>query len=158
MIKESKQYSVLPKIFGVKLKCILYNDTVCEPCDNGYYSRKGSKYCKKCKSCPRDYHVIKNCTATRNTKCKQCKEGRYYSKYKMKCMKCHGCKPGHYVKANCSKTLNTRCRRCPHGTFSDSYGMNMNCKPCKVCQYLEDIIKPCSSKNDNVCGNCKQGE
>lgn len=158
MIKESKQYSVLPKIFGVKLKCILYNDTVCEPCDNGYYSRKGSKYCKKCKSCPRDYHVIKNCTATRNTKCKQCKEGRYYSKYKMKCMKCHGCKPGHYVKAKCSKTLNTQCRRCPHGTFSDSYEMNMNCKPCKVCQYFEDIIKPCSSKNDNVCGNCKQGE
>ncbi|XP_063414506.1 tumor necrosis factor receptor superfamily member 3-like isoform X2 [Mytilus trossulus] len=157
MTKDSKQYSVLPKIFGVKFKCILYNDTVCAPCGNGYYSRKGSKYCKKCRSCPHDYHVVKTCTATRNTKCKQCKEGRYYSEYKMKCMKCHGCRPGYYVKAKCSKTLNTQCRRCPYGTFTDSYGMNMKCKPCKACQYLEDIIKPCSRKNDNICGNCKQG-
>jgi hypothetical protein len=62
------------------------------------------------------------------------------------------------MKKQCSTTSNTLCKRCPRGTYTDKYGMNTACKPCRACKYNEDILRPCTRRNDNICGDCTKGK
>ncbi|XP_076987153.1 tumor necrosis factor receptor superfamily member 4 [Tamandua tetradactyla] len=117
--------------FGMESRCNRYRDTVCRPCEQGFYNeRVNYESCKSCTRCnarsgsePRQ-----NCTPIRDTVCR-CRAGTQPQGGFRTGVDCVPCPPGHF-----------------------SGGNNQACRPWTDCASVgRRTLQPGSSSLDVVC-------
>jgi len=74
------------------------------------------------------------------------------------CEPCTVCDPGDGVKVDCLEKSDTVCRKCGKGEYSEREWDKRVCVKCTNCAAFSRItLKPCSSLNNTVCGDCVEG-
>ncbi|XP_061868725.1 tumor necrosis factor receptor superfamily member 4 isoform X2 [Colius striatus] len=117
----------------MKDRCTAKTDTVCVPCQDGYFSSEHNhRFCKSCTFCnTRDGSVeVKKCEKTSDRICQ--------------------CIPGYMPDVN--YPLGSMCLKCPEGFYST--GGNEKCQPWTNCSMLgKSILQPGTTTKDVVCSN-----
>ncbi|XP_005368761.1 tumor necrosis factor receptor superfamily member 4 [Microtus ochrogaster] len=118
---------------GMVSRCDANRDTVCHPCEPGFYNEAVNyESCKQCTQCNQrsGSELKQNCTPTQDTVCQ--------------------CKPGTQPRQDSSHKLGVDCVPCPPGHFSP--GNNQACKPWTNCTLSgKQTQHPASPSLDAVC-------
>ncbi|XP_032749088.1 tumor necrosis factor receptor superfamily member 4 [Rattus rattus] len=118
---------------GMVRRCDHTRDTVCHPCEPGFYNEAVNyDTCKQCTQCNHrsGSELKQNCTPTEDTVCQ--------------------CRPGTQPRQESSHKLGVDCVPCPPGHFSP--GSNQACKPWTNCTLSgKQIRHPASNSLDTVC-------
>ncbi|XP_048205998.1 tumor necrosis factor receptor superfamily member 4 isoform X1 [Perognathus longimembris pacificus] len=117
---------------GMVSRCDVTRDTVCRPCEPGFYNDVANyEPCKQCTKCNHGSgsELKQNCTPTQDTVCH--------------------CKPGTQPLKDGYK-YGVDCVPCPPGHFSP--GNNQDCKPWTNCTSAgKRTLRPASTSSDSVC-------
>uniref|UniRef100_A0A8C0WGJ8 Tumor necrosis factor receptor superfamily member 4 n=1 Tax=Castor canadensis TaxID=51338 RepID=A0A8C0WGJ8_CASCN len=117
---------------GMVSRCDFARDTVCHPCEPGFYNDAVNyEPCKQCTRCNQGSgsELKQNCTPTQDTVCH--------------------CKPGTQPRGDGYKR-GVDCVPCPPGHFSP--GNNQVCKPWTNCTSAgKQTARPASTSSDSVC-------
>ncbi|XP_021512302.1 tumor necrosis factor receptor superfamily member 4 isoform X2 [Meriones unguiculatus] len=118
---------------GMVSRCDHTRDTVCHPCEPGFYNEAVNyDSCKRCTQCNQrsGSELKQNCTPTQDTVCQ--------------------CKPGTQPRQDSSHKPGVDCVPCPSGHFSP--GNNQACKPWTNCTLFgKQTRHPASTSLDTVC-------
>ncbi|CAO2590330.1 Tumor necrosis factor receptor superfamily member 4 [Lemmus lemmus] len=118
---------------GMVSRCDDNRDTVCHPCEPGFYNEAVNyESCKQCTQCNQrsGSELKQNCTPTQDTVCQ--------------------CRPGTQPRQDSGHKLGVDCVPCPPGHFSP--GDNQACKPWTNCTLSgKQTRHPASPSLDTVC-------
>ncbi|XP_028747297.1 tumor necrosis factor receptor superfamily member 4 isoform X1 [Peromyscus leucopus] len=118
---------------GMVSRCDGTRDTVCHPCEPGFYNEAiNYENCKQCTQCNQrsGSELKQNCTPTQDTVCQ--------------------CRPGTQPRQDSSHKPGVDCVPCPPGHFSP--GNNQACKPWTNCTLSgKQTRHPASTSLDTVC-------
>ncbi|KAL1776220.1 tumor necrosis factor receptor superfamily member 4 [Sigmodon hispidus] len=118
---------------GMVSRCDGTRDTVCHPCEPGFYNEAVNyENCKQCTQCNQrsGSELKQNCTPTQDTVCQ--------------------CRPGTQPRQDSSHKPGVDCVPCPPGHFSP--GNNQACKPWTNCTLTgKQTRQPANASLDTVC-------
>ncbi|XP_058921277.1 tumor necrosis factor receptor superfamily member 4 [Kogia breviceps] len=119
--------------FGMERRCTQAQDTVCRPCERGFYNEAVNyEACKPCTQCNQrsGSEPRQRCTPTRDTVC--------------------GCRPGTQPRDGYGYKRGVECAPCPPGHFS--LGNEQACQPWTNCTLLgKRTVRGASNSSDAVC-------
>ncbi|KAI5946799.1 Tumor necrosis factor receptor superfamily member 4 [Manis javanica] len=117
--------------YGMESRCSGHSDTVCSPCESGFYNEAPNyEACKPCTQCNQKSgsEPQQRCTATQDTVCR--------------------CRPGTQPQDGYKRGVD--CAPCPPGHFSP--GNNQACRPWTNCTLAgKRTLRPANGSSDTIC-------